>query len=227
MIPGFLAPVHLPLNTENKPCSDKFPFQGTQFVPVGSPGPLHCQPVFLLPGVTLEVCIAGLTLSSFCVALMALANSPNDCPIFSHVHWWNLKQFSPTIDLDFAFDSAARRDHLGLEGDGATHSLLLQEQLSLGHSTVLSCIPLNTEFWVELHASWRKWSITCHMSAVCPRWIPDDLFNKGTSRHWANVSKEVHLNEATISTVFLDQGLSKGVCQTTIGQVPPENVLQI
>lgn len=164
MIPGFLAPVHLPLNTENKHCSNKFPFQGTQFVQLGSPGPLHCQPVFLLPGVTLDVCIAGLTLASFYVALMALANSPNDCPIFSHVHWWNLKQFSPTIDLDFAFDSAARRDHLGLEGDGATGSLPLQEQLSLGRSNSVELHP--SQHWVLSWTPCFLEKVIDHMSYV-------------------------------------------------------------
>lgn len=94
-IPGSPVAVHLSLNTENKLCSNELPFLGTQFVQLGSPG-LSCgQPVFLWPGVTLDVCTAGLTLASF-YNFMSLAVSPNDRPTLSHIHWWNVKQFSPT-----------------------------------------------------------------------------------------------------------------------------------
>lgn len=39
-----------------------------------------------------------------------------------------------TADLDFTFDSAARQNHLDLEGEGATDVLSLQHQLPLGLS---------------------------------------------------------------------------------------------
>lgn len=109
------------------------------------------------------------------------------------------------IDLDFAFGSAGRRDDLGLEGDGASGALLLQEQLSRG---------LSNRVELQSSLSWTSCFLEkvidhSHMSAVRPRQIPDDLFNADTNGHRANVSKEIHVDEATLSTVFLDQGLSR------------------
>lgn len=201
-IPGSPAAVHLSLNTENKLCSNELPFLGTQFVQLGSPGPaclplawrnFWCLHSWLHPCQLLRLHVSC-RLSQW--PPYALSRPLMKCEtVLSYER----------IDLDFAFGSAGRRDDLGLEGDGASGALLLQEQLSRGLSNRLELQPSLS--WTPCFL--EKVIDHSHMPAVRPRRIPDDLFNADTNGHWANVSKEIHVDEATLSTVFLDQGLSR------------------